>query len=112
MTRYYDENVHFSSGLSVGNFAHGLVTMSPSSEEVTTVDVTGLNMEGTGDIFPQAQVYTQWPWHSCSIASVWTTVDEDPVVHLWDMDTTSFRICMKRTNNAVTNIGWCVWKAP
>lgn len=112
MSKLYTEDVHFAKGLSVGNFAHGYAIMSPSPSEVTTLDIVGLNMEGTGDIYPQAQVYTQWPWHSCSIAGISSTSMEEPQVPLWNMDTTSFRLTMRRTNSAITNVGWCVWKAP
>jgi hypothetical protein len=108
MSRTYNEDVHFAGGISVGNLASGMIVVSPTAGERLTVDITGLNLEGEGELFPQAQVYTQWPWHSCSNATIWTTSDTDA---LWDdEDATSFRIAFVRTNTASTNIGWMAWR--
>ena len=111
MSKTYNEDVHFAGGLSVGNFAHGMVVIAPSPGEVSTVDITGLNMEGQGELYPQAQVYTQWPWYSCSNATVYTTVTDPTPVSLWSLEPTQFRITMRRTNSSITNVGWCVWQA-
>lgn len=106
MSKTYNENMHFAGGLSVGNFAHGTVIVSPSPAERISVDVTGLNLEGDGEIFPQVQVHTAWPWYSCSNA----TVGHMESVNPWDDDGTQFRIFFVRTNSAETWISWCVWK--
>ena len=110
MSKTYNENMNFAGGLSVGNFAHGIVVVSPSPGEVVTVDVGGLNMEGEGQLYPQAQVYTQHPWYSCSNALVYTPVTDPVAVNLGSTDGTAFRSCIRRTNSSETNIGWCVWK--
>lgn len=112
MSKVYNEDVHFAKGLSIGNFAHGMVVFAPSPREMMSVDVTGLNMEGTGEMYPQVQVFSQWPWHSCSNAAILSASEEEPQVPLWDQDATGFRIVFRRTNSAITNVGWCVWKAP
>lgn len=108
MSKTYDENTHFAKGLSVGNLAFGIVVVSPSPAEVVTVDVTGLNLEGDGEIFPQAQVHTSWPWQSCSNATITTSEGVNP----WDLDGSTFRIAFRRVNNAETWISWMVWKKP
>lgn len=112
MSKLYSEDVHFAKGLSVGNFAHGYVSFAPSPREVMHLDVTGLNLEGTGELFPQAQTYTQWPWYSCSTATILSIAEDENPVNLWDIDATGFRLVFRRTNSAITNVGWCVWKAP
>lgn len=114
MSKTYNEDVHFAEGLSVGNLAFGIVSVAPSPGEIVSVDVTGLNLEGGGEIFPQAQVHTAWPWQSCSNASVYTTIAGEDVstVDLWNHDATGFRIHFKRTNNSETWISWMLWKRP
>lgn len=111
MSKTYNENVHFAGGLSIGNLAMGMFTVQPPAREVMSIDVSGINLLGSGEMVPFAQVHTAWPWYSASVACVHTsdTSDEDPT-DLWDTWGSGFRIVWRRTNNSETNVSWCAWK--
>lgn len=107
MSKTYTGNVHFAGGLSVGNWAWGYVRVVPEKNTRVTVDVTGLNLSGEGQLIPQVQVHTSHPWSACGYASVFTATDG---VDLWNTESNAFRIVFVRNNKAETWISWMVWR--
>lgn len=112
MSKVYNEDVHFAGGLSLGNLAMGMITASPEPGEVMQFDISGINLEGAGELIPFAQTHSSWPWHAASVSVVYTPESsEESTTHLWDLeDPSGFVINFRRTTAAETNISWCVWR--
>jgi hypothetical protein len=107
MSKTYNEDMTFAGGLSAGNIAWGYVKVKPEVGSVNNIDVTGLNLAGEGELYPQVQVHTAFPWTSCGNPTVASTTES---LSLWDGDKTSFRICFVRVNKSETWISWFVWR--
>lgn len=108
MPSEYNEDLDVPEGISVGNWEWGNVIVQPQAGERTSVDITGLNLTGTGDIHPQASVKSSWPWTSAGAVTIGIP---DGGLTQWDEGVTqSFTIVFARTNGSDTRIHWMVWR--
>lgn len=108
MASEYNEDLNCVEGISVGNFQWGDVVITPQANTRTYIDVTGLNLEGEGDVFIQVSVKSAFPWSSAR--EVGTSDLND--THNYNDDPTGFRIWFYRTTAAATRLHWMVWRNP
>lgn len=108
MAAEYDEDLHVPHGISVGNWVWGNIIVQPQAGERTVIDITGLNLSGQGDIYPQASVKSAWPWTSAGHVSIGIP-EGGP--NQWEAgETQSFKIVFSRVNESETRIHWMVWR--
>lgn len=109
MSKTYNEDLSIPQGITVGNWTWGNIIVQPQAGEPTTVEITGLNLSGEGDIYPQASVDSAWPWRSSGQVTIGVP---DSGLNQWEEGLTqSFKIVFARTNDSDTRIHWMVWRA-
>ena len=108
MSKSFDENVHVTEGIFVGNWLWGNIVVTPQANEVTLVDVTGLNIAGQGELNPQASVKSAYPWSSAGHVTVASLEDGTQPWEAADQ----IRIAFRRVNDSETRIHWMVWRQP
>ena len=108
MSKEYNEDVHVTEGLFAGNWIWGNVIVTPTANEVTYIDVTGLNVAGTGELVAQASVKSAYPWVSAGHVAIATPEGAD---NPWDAED-QIRIAFFRVNDSETRIHWMVWRQP
>ena len=112
MSKSFDEDLDVPEGIYLGNWIWGNVVVTPQPNQTTSVDVTGLNIAGEGEMYPQASVKSAYPYVSSGMVGVDTVPveGEDPLL-LWETDDyTQFRISYMRSTDAETRIHWMVWR--
>lgn len=108
MAAQYDEDLDVPHGISVGNWVWGNIIVQPEAGQPTTIEITGLNIAGQGDIFPQASVKSAWPWTSAGTVTIGVP---EGGLNQWEAgETQSFKIMFARTNESETRIHWMVWR--
>ena len=111
MSKSFNEDLDVPEGIYLGNWIWGNVVVTPQPNETTSVDVTGLNVAGEGEMYPQASVKSAYPHVSSGMVGVDTVQSEGGVLLLWETgDFTQFRISYMRSTNAETRIHWMVWR--
>lgn len=106
MSKEYNEALDCQEGISVGNWAWGSVVIKPDPAAVTSVTVSGLNLQGTGDVCFQASAKSAYPW----IAMGETGVAPPDGASSFEEDPSQFRIFIYRTTGAATRIHWMAWR--
>lgn len=109
MSKEYNEDVDIPEGLFAGNWIWGNIIVTPTANDITFIDITGLNVSGQGELFPQASVKSAYPWVSTGMVGI-STLEGD--VNPWDGDGTQIRLAFYRINDSETRIHWMVWRAP
>lgn len=111
MSKSFNEDLDVSEGIYLGNWIWGNVVVTPQPNQTTSVDVTGLNVAGEGEMYPQASVKSSYPHTSSGMVGVDTVQDEGGTLLLWETgDFTQFRISYRRSTDAETRIHWMVWR--
>lgn len=108
MARTYNGNLNVLLGISVGNWIWGSVSAEMDPGVPVSIDVSGINIQGEGDICYQVTSRTRFPWFSTSQPTV-SSVNDSPA-YLPSEDGSQFRIWMRRKNRAVTSANWMVWR--
>jgi hypothetical protein len=104
----FNEDLDCPNGISVGNWQWGDVVIKPQPGARTSIDVTGLNIDGEGDVFYQVSVKSAYPWVTARMATV---TDINDTANL-NEDPTQFRIWFWRRTDYPTRIHWMVWRNP
>lgn len=109
MSREYNEDLDIPQGIFASNWIWGNVIVTPTANEVTSVDITGLNVVGDGEIRCQASVKSAYPWVSAGYVGIGTFGEEGEILP-WEESTNQIRITFFRTNDSETRIHWMVWR--
>lgn len=106
MSQEFNEALDCPEGISVGNWAWGSVVIAPEAGSISSVTVSGLNLQGEGDVNFQASAKSRYPWTSMGETSV---VPPDGASN-FEEDPTQFRIFIYRTTSAATRVHWMAWR--
>jgi hypothetical protein len=95
-----DTDLAVTGRVTAGNIAMGSVLITPVADTVTSHIVSGLNLQGTGDIIIMLSPRTVVPG---------TTFKQ---VTYSNESSTQFEIFVLRTNTTATRIHWLAWRMP
>lgn len=94
MTTTIATDLIVGGAISAANFQFGSVTITPKVNAPTSIEVKGLNLEGTGATYTLLTAHSAYPW-----------VRVQEVGHRFSTNT-GFTAYIYRTNGADTNIHW------
>ena len=107
MSQEFNEALDCPEGISVGNWTWGDVVIRPETAgSVSSITVSGVALEGEGDVCFQASAKSAYPWQAMGEVGVAPPESNDS----FETDPTSFRIFMYRTTTAATRIHWMAWR--
>ncbi|MET9350168.1 hypothetical protein [Streptomyces termitum] len=98
MTDVRNGDLRISGGIRTGNWRFGKVTITPVANTPTSASVSGLNLRGAGTITGFATASTSAPG---------TGVHE---VSVSNATATGMTVWLYRTDTAVTDIHWMMWR--
>lgn len=92
--------LRISGALAAGNFAQGMVTISPTANTPTPATITGLNLAGTGSVHAFATATTAYPGPPPGGRVVEVSVN--------GLSPTGLTVWVYRTNNTDTPVRWLI----
>lgn len=98
MAEVRNSDLRISGGLKAGNWRYGRVSITPVANTPTSTTVSGLSLEGAGDVVGLCTSVTSVPGsdvHETSVSSV---------------SSTGMTIWIYRDNTVSTAIDWMMWR--
>jgi hypothetical protein len=90
--------LRISGALAAGNFAQGMVTITPVANTPTSMAITGLNLAGTGTVHAWTTPNTAFPGPLPGGRVLETSVS--------DVSATGLTVWLYRTNTTATPVRW------
>lgn len=98
MTETHDDDLVITGALYAGNVAQGSLTVTPTPNTPTSVEVSGLNLRGEGEVLGYATANTTVPGLRVVEVGVRGVTEHGMTIWLY------------RTNNYPTIIRWFMWR--
>lgn len=102
MAENYTEGLQVDGAFTAGNMAHGVVEVSPTANSPTSHVVSGLSLQGTGDVYVFVTALTTVPGDAVYEVSVGGST----------VTPSGFTLYLYRTNTTKTLVQWFAIRRP